>query len=611
MNITEPPKTGFNFQVNLKAIIDLLSNHLYSGPEVYLRELLQNCVDAITARQQIDSKHRGEITFEVVPARQGQPIMLIVEDNGVGLTMDEIHTFLATIGSSSKREDLGGRRADYIGQFGIGLLSCFIVTEEMVLITRSAKPDQPGIEWRGKADGTYQIRLLDKDIAPGTKVFLRARRERAAFFAPAFVRERMRHYGALLPFPISVAEGNQKCLVNDKLPPWKMAFTSEDDRRTAYLEYGRETLGAEFIDCIPLMLPECGVEGAAFVLPHSPNLAAKKASRVYLKGMLVTDRADNLLPDWAFFVKCVINSSLLRPTASRESLYEDEALFTTRQMLGQALRNHLVHLSNHDHEGLQKIISVHGLAIKALAVHDDEFYKLVIGCLPFQTSLGVMTLDDYKQRHAEVCYVARFDEFRQIAQVAAAQSLGIINAGCAYDGDLMAKHAELFPDCPIRRVTLPDLVASLTEVGPEERKRGDTLVAVAAAALRPFGCRVEMKHFKPAELPVLYTTSDEGLVLRSVEQAKGVAPPMWGQILRRTLNARTPYHAELCFNYANPRVQRLLAIESPEAMRLVVESLYLQALLMGHHSLQAREMELLNQGLSGLIGLAVGKGKEA
>ena len=122
----------YKFQINLRGIIDLLSQHLYSGPQVYLRELLQNGVDAIQARTYLQSDHQGEISLELSAPRAPAPPTLVFMDNGVGLTEDEIHRFLATIGESSKRGEHWDRPTDFLGQFGIGLLSCFVVSDEIV-----------------------------------------------------------------------------------------------------------------------------------------------------------------------------------------------------------------------------------------------------------------------------------------------------------------------------------------------------------------------------------------------------------------------------------------------------------------------------------------------
>ena len=90
----------FRFKVNLGGMIEILSDHLYSSPDVYIRELLQNGADAITGRRKLQGAEvEGEITLEITEGKQ-----LIFTDNGQGLTEEEIHQFLAIIGESSKRE---------------------------------------------------------------------------------------------------------------------------------------------------------------------------------------------------------------------------------------------------------------------------------------------------------------------------------------------------------------------------------------------------------------------------------------------------------------------------------------------------------------------------
>ena len=88
-----------------------------------------------------------------------------------------------------------------------------------------------------------------------------------------------------------------------------------------------------------------GLRGAGFVLPQAANPAEGSRHRVYLKGMLLSDAAAGLLPDWAFFVRCVIDADGLRPTASREALYEDETLAVVREKLGEQIRDWLTRLA--------------------------------------------------------------------------------------------------------------------------------------------------------------------------------------------------------------------------------------------------------------------------
>src|SRR3954469_19143380 len=100
----EKTDTEHTFQVDLRGVVDLLSRHLYSSPRVYVRELLQNAADAITARRAADPEAPATVTIEVADGR------LSVHDTGIGLTEDEVHVLLATIGRSSKRDELGFAR---------------------------------------------------------------------------------------------------------------------------------------------------------------------------------------------------------------------------------------------------------------------------------------------------------------------------------------------------------------------------------------------------------------------------------------------------------------------------------------------------------------------
>src|SRR5665647_3225269 len=111
--------TNDTFQVDLRGLVDLLSHHLYSSPKVYVRELLQNGIDAVTMRGATDDRPAILLTG----ADQSTDGRMLCFDSGVGLDDDDVRTFLATIGRSSKRDELGFARTDMLGQFGIGLLS--------------------------------------------------------------------------------------------------------------------------------------------------------------------------------------------------------------------------------------------------------------------------------------------------------------------------------------------------------------------------------------------------------------------------------------------------------------------------------------------------------
>jgi len=597
------------FQVDLGGIIDLLSNHLYSGPEVFLRELLQNAVDAITARVQLNPTHQGSVQLEVIKGKAGMRSTLIVDDNGIGLTAEEIHQFLSTIGRSSKREAI--MREDFIGQFGIGLLSCFVVADEITVITRSARPDQPTVEWKGRADGTYSLRTLEREFEPGTQVYLQAKPGMEQMFEADFVYDTVKRFGGHLPIPVSVNVGESKRQINEP-PPWLRRYRTDKEQRTAYLEYGEEMFGTHFFDAIPLHSLVGEIDGIAFVLPHTASLAAKQTHRVYLKHMLLSEQADDLLPDWAFFVKCVVNAQDLRPTASRESFYDDERLAQARDNLGQALRDYLVRLAKTDRDRLDELIMLHFLAIKSLAVEDDEFFEMFIDYLPFETSLGTMTLADYLNENPSVKFVPAVDQFRQVAAVAAAQGICLINGGYVHDTRLLEKLRDVFPDRTVERMDVSDLTDSFEEVSLEENEAAFDLLTQADHVLRPYGCEAELRNFRPEQLPTLYTISSEAGFRRSIQRTRDEVDDAWAGVLDGLAASRGPVvSAQLCLNYRNRLIRRLAALKDVPLVRKVIEMLYVQALLLGHYPLRANELNLMGDGLMGLIELVIDrKGKD-
>jgi molecular chaperone HtpG len=595
----------FAFQVNLAGIIELLSHHLYSGPQVYLRELLQNATDAIQARRNIDASHKGAIGVELI--HDGNTATLVFEDNGVGLTAEEVQSFLSTIGLSSKSEELARQRGDFIGQFGIGLLSGFMVTDEIVLITRSSKADQPAVEWRGYGDGRYTLKLLsDTSIPPGTKVYLRSKEDTRDYFETDFVRHFLVHYGCFLPFPIELVGGGTSAVLNATAMPWLTDKPGTKRWRDDCLAYGEKIFQTGFLDCFPLRVPEAGINGVAFVLPVSPGLSSRRADRVYLKGMLLADNVSGLLPDWAFFLRCVFNAEALNPNASRESLQEDRAFTVARNGLESCVREYLVELADRNHELLRRLLELHFRSIKHLAVDDDSFYELFIDWLPFETSQGRQSLKTIRAANEEILYAADIDSFRQLAQVAAAQDICLINAGYACDAELLGKIPDVFPDVTVRRVNSADLLENLEDLSLEEQENTAEALDKVEQILQPHRCDVEIKRFKPADLPALFTLNEKARFQRDIQKAKDVANDLWSGVLEGLAqNDPGGDASQLCLNWNNSLVRKLLGVREPEVLRRGVELLYVQALLQGHYPLQAKERRVLSEGLSGLLDLAI------
>jgi len=585
------------FQVDLRGIVDLLSHHLYSSPRVYVRELLQNAVDAITARRGIDPAAPASIRLE--PPELTGDGTLRVTDTGVGLTYDEVHQLLATIGRSSKRDELGFARHEFLGQFGIGLLSCFLIADQIRVLTRSARdPDAPTVEWWGSADGRYRVDIVDSPRPePGTTVTLIPRPGAEQWTQTQTVIELARLYGTLLPVDVTV--GDERITVAQ--PPWQAAYPTPQDRHDALSRYARELFGFTPLDIVDLTVPEAGLSGVAFVLPTPTNPAGRGGHRVYLKRMLLAESTEGLLPEWAFFVRCVVDATELRPTASREALYEDDLLESTRRAIGAQLRDWLMRLATADPTRMRSFLEVHHLGVKAMALHDDDMLRLVDTWLPFETSAGTMSLSEFRRRFDKIYYVPSVDEFRQLSAVAGAQGVGLVNAGYTYDIEILGRLPAIDPDIRVTPLNPGELATHFDVVDPATELALRPFLAIAQDALERLDCEVVVRQFDPASLPALYLIDREARHAAELRATREMVDDLWADVLSAFEDQTAATRPQLVLNHRNPLTRRIMGLTDTRLVKLAVEALYGQALLLGHHPLRPADTALLNRSFLGLL----------
>jgi molecular chaperone HtpG len=611
---SEKPSAAQNhaFQVDLNGVIGLLSRHIYSTPRVFMRELLQNGRDAIEARRIAEGREVADPSWgiRVIPAaKPGSTFRFI--DSGIGLSLSDVGEFLATVGHSSKRDQFDVRRDGYLGQFGIGLLSCFMVTDTITIRSRSAHGNPP-VEWLGNSDGTYSVReLAGKEaasVAVGTEVAITPRPDEAALLTQRAVIDSVREYGEFLSVQVRVDIGRSVEVVN------REAIFAEpfDEPSEELLAYGTELLGGvRPLDAISLNVTGMSTTGTAFVLPYSPQPGARNADRVYLGGILVSKTSQQLLPDWAFFVRTVVSANSLTPTASREQFVEDEALEYTRAQLGLAIRRWVVDMAASDPLRLADFIGIHETALKALVVFDTELAKAITPWLTFETSLGRMTSHDIAERTPVIQYTNSVDEFRQIVGIAPSEKL-IVNGGYVYDSEVLNSLPRVISGIRVERVRATDELDDLAHVDEAEREAALDLERRATTALRSVGVDVAVRSFGPEDLPAVYLADPE--LVRSLQRgsATEIATGLWGDVMGRINDhvagqrsaTGAGSSARLCLNWRTPLVRTIAQLDDTVVVDRTIRLLYIQALLASHRPMSPVDRRLLTESLNDLVQLS-------
>lgn len=587
-----------SFQVDLRGMVDLLSHHLYSSPRVYLRELVQNSADAITARVAVEPDCPRRI--EIVPADVADDGFLHIHDTGIGLDAESIRSVLATIGASTKRDELGFARGSFLGQFGIGLLSCFLVCDEIVLHTRRVGAEQTWT-WSGAADGTYTVTPAQTPRAdPGTEVVLRPRGIEP-LLGWSQVGALAELFAAYLPVELIVHTPDGPRDVGGRTFPWEDPTLTGGRRREAAERLSDDLLGIRPLDVIELADPVTGVHGFAFVTPAPAGRRAHH--RLYAKRMLVGEAVEAILPDWAFFVRAVLDGDRLELTASRESLQDNEALAETRERLGAAIRRWLLRTAATDPDRMRRFLQVHHLGAKAMAAEDDEMLDIVAGLLPWETTRGQMSLADFAALDPVLRYAESIEDFRQIAPLASVGGVAVLNAGYAYDGELIRRWLARHPGSDARRIAPSELSTGFEPVEPAERARFARLLATAQEALDRTGVVADVRRFAPEDLQAVLLIDRDGRRERDRAEVREDLDGPWAALLDAT--ARPQAKASFVVNAANLTVRRLA--ENPDAtlQRHVIEALYAHALIAGQHPLRPVDSALVSRALPNLIDRAL------
>ncbi|QWW19281.1 HSP90 family protein [Schaalia sp. 19OD2882] len=589
------------FRVDLRGMVELLSRHLYSGPRVYVRELVQNAHDAILARRALDPSAPARVDIRITDDR------LTCTDSGIGLTFNQAATFLATIGSSSKRDELGMARGDFLGQFGIGLLSCFMVSDTITVHSRSATtPNAPTVEWTGRVDGSYAVRTLgpgDEGAlpSPGTRVSL-APRPHEEWTRPATVRALVDEFAELLPLDLRVEAGGETTLHCRTTPVWELSH----HERVLWCE---QHLSFTPLDVIDLDVPVAGLKGVAFVA-DSVQTAGRPHDTAHVKGMLISRGGARLAPMWCYFTRVVAGAEHLRPTASREQLVEDDLMDLVRDQVGSTVLDWLARLSRVAPGRFRAFLASHASALLQVALEDASTLEVVARTYLFDTTAGGMTLEDIASWGSTVRWTRTSDQFRALAEVARAQRILLVDAGHVNEEPVLQawwraggqdRHS-----LDLALVDPEEILATFGQCTPAELAEASDLLFLAEEAIPPQECRIVLRRFEPGTMPAVHMP-DPDLASRLADRSsRAAASGVWEDVLGVSDPFARDRSPVLVLNLNSAVVARLVRSEAPAQTRTtVLRGLYVQALLAGRQPLGAKERVWAAQVMGTLLDSAL------
>ena len=431
-------KETLEFQAEVSQVLNLVIRSLYSNKEIFLRELISNASDAAEKLRfealGNDALYENEPNLRIRISVDKDKRTVTVDDNGIGLSRQEVTDTIGTIASSGTRkflEKLSGDQAKdsaLIGQFGVGFYSAFIVAEKVTLETRRAGMNaDEGVRWESSGEGSYVIENVEKPQR-GTRITLHLREEDAEFADAWRLRGIIAKFSDHIALPIEMLqermdeggeEGQEK--EKEKEPAWErvnkgtalwMRNKSEIEE-AEYQEFYKH-ISHDFEN--PLAWIHNRVEGSQEYtsLLYVPSQAPfdlwdrdhKHGVKLYVRRVFIMDEADKLMPHYLRFVKGVVDSDDLPLNVSREILQHDRKIDSIRSANVKRVLGLLEKLAKDEPEKYQTFWKQFGNVIKEGPAEDFANREKIASLLRFNSTESkdgeqAVSLDGYIERMQE------------------------------------------------------------------------------------------------------------------------------------------------------------------------------------------------------------------
>ena len=395
------------FQAESKKLMDMMINSIYTNKEIFLRELISNASDAIDKlyyKSLTDTSvgmNKGD--FRILITRDKENRILTVEDNGIGMTKEELEQNLGTIahsGSLDFKKDNKDENIDIIGQFGVGFYSAFMVADKLTVISKAYGSDEAW-QWESSGVDGYEMTPAQKDTV-GTQVILHIKPDTDTEKYDNFLDEYgivaiVKKYSDYVRYPIQMEreKSRQKPepdpkpedykpewetyteleTLNSMIPIWKKQKSEVTDEE--YNSFYKDKFG-DYAD--PARVIVSRTEGTAnynallFVPSHRPydfyTKDYEKGLALYASGVLIMEKCADLLPDYFSFVKGIVDSQDLSLNISREMLQKDSQLKLIHNALEKKIKNELHAMLNNDRAKYEEFWKEFGRQIKFGAYSD-------------------------------------------------------------------------------------------------------------------------------------------------------------------------------------------------------------------------------------------------
>jgi TNF receptor-associated protein 1 len=411
---TATPQT-YEFQAEIKQLLDIVIHSLYTEKEIFVRELVSNASDALEKLRHLQITEKeifdDRLDLEINLTTDDKAKTITIQDFGVGMTREELVENLGTIAHSGSKAFLqalsegGQKNANLIGQFGVGFYSAFMVAKSVKVYSHSWRANEPGHLWTSEGGGSYSIEEAEGQRR-GVKIVIELKDDCAEFASESRVKSILERYSAFVSFPINL-NGKR---INTVQALWlRNKSEVKDEEYTEFYKFQSHAfdeprLRLHFSADAPL-----AINAILFVPQSNPEKfglsRSEPAVSLYCRKVLIDAAPKDLLPEWLRFMKGVVDSEDLPLNISRETMQDRSLVEKLNKVLTKRFLKFLEDEAKNRPDGYAEFYGEFGIFLKEGAATDYTHKDALAKLLRFESSRTepgkTTSLTDYVSRMAE------------------------------------------------------------------------------------------------------------------------------------------------------------------------------------------------------------------
>lgn len=599
--------------IESKNIFSILKKWLYTEQDIVFRELISNAADAIEKRQQLaecsEAAGHGEICVTLDQKTQ----CLIIQDNGIGMSMEEVDTYINTIAFSGAEEFIQQHNQQdngtIIGHFGVGFYSAFMLADHVAIETKSMR-EAAAVRWDCQADMSYQMGVGAKQQA-GTEVILYLNDASSYLQRPEIVFNSIKKYFAFSKIPIYFdAPGYDHVVVNNPDPIWKRGKETIQPAEmiTFYKEYFQEAEAPVF--WLQFESVDIGVKGILFFRDTKQGTEELDGTvKVYSRGVYIGENIQEMIPKFVNLQHGIIECDYLPLVVSRASIRDeasDDMVALIHETLSQEVTIALNDLFTNQRATYEAYWPEINAFVKYGILQDKIFASVMSRKIIFEDIYGnYQTVQEYieqmKETQGAIVYYAsdKLDQAHYIDIFRKCQ-LNALLFDHVIDQPLLYKQEVLYTDCAFMRIDSNIEAIFSRELTMEEQQLAETIHKKFVQALgeRLGSIELQFTSVEQTDISSIIINDEQSRRMTDMMEIYGLLNPVDFSTKEKQNKSK------LLINLKNETVQFVGKTSKQPVVDLVIHQLFDLALL-SQQALRPEDTEQFMHRSEAILQLAI------